>query len=124
MKSDPLTILLIEDQKFCVDLIKGAFKQHNIIAAYNGQEGIEAYCKSKPHIVLLDIMLPDLSGFDVLSRLREQDDSAYVLMLSGMNNDLYIRKCRELGASGFLGKPYQKEHIDYYIQHYRQTYAV
>lgn len=115
MSHDILTILLIEDQKFSISLFEAAFAQHQILTAISGVDGLLIYQEQKPDIVFLDIGLPDMSGFEVLQQLRAFDLNAYIVMLSGMNNETYIKKCRELGAQGFLTKPYQKDSIQYYI---------
>jgi two-component system response regulator AtoC len=120
MPTAPLHLLIIEDQKFNTDLFRAAFSDHTITAAYTGEEGLAAYQAARPDMVFLDLGLPDMSGFDVLEKLRTLDATAYVVMLTGMNNEAYSRRSRELGAAGFLGKPYQKDNIEYYITRYRQ----
>lgn len=117
--SSPLNFLLIEDQKFSVDLFRAAFSDHNIRVAETGEEGLKAYLEAKPDIVFLDIGLPDISGLEVLQQIRQFNPKAYVIMLSGMNNAAYVQKAKELGAAGFLSKPYQKDYIDHYIESYR-----
>jgi len=115
MSENVLSILIIEDQKFCADLFRAAFQRYEITAAHNGAEGVAAYKVKRPDMVFLDIGLPDMSGFDVLQQLRALDGTAHVVMLTGMNNDAYAERCRELGAQGLLGKPYRKESIEHYI---------
>lgn len=116
MEKNDLSILIIEDQKINTDLFFGAFgKQYHVIAAHSGEEGITVYEQHKPDLVFLDIGLPDMSGFDVLQKLRQIEDDVYVVMLSAMNYDIYVQRCKELGAKGFLTKPYKREYIEYYI---------
>lgn len=124
MKMDSLTLLLIEDHKLSTKMFKSALQKHRIISAFNGLGGVEAFIKSRPHMVFLDIVLPDISGFEVLRRIRSLDHYAHIVVVSGMKNEADVDACRNLGADGFIGKPYNKEHIDFYIQRYRQMYAV
>ena len=123
MQERQITLLLIEDQKFSTDLFTKTFNQYNILVAHSGETGIKIYQEQRPDMVFLDIGLLDISGFEVLERLRKFDPNAYIVMLSGMNNELYIKKCKELGAIGFLTKPYQKDYIQYYIDKFKEAHA-
>jgi len=116
MEKENFTILIIEDQKFCTDLFRAAFGQYHILMAHHGSEGLEIYQRHRPDIVFLDIGLPDLSGFEVLEKLRLFDAHARIVMLSAMNNGAYVKRCKTLGAMGFLTKPYQKDYIQHYIE--------
>lgn len=116
MEKESFSILIIEDQKFCTDLFRAAFGQYTILAAESGAEGMQLFQSHHPHIVFLDIGLPDISGFEILEKLRQLDSNAAIVMLSALNNEAYVRRCRELGATGFLTKPYQKGYIQSYIE--------
>jgi CheY-like chemotaxis protein len=124
MENKKFTILIIEDQKFSTNLFRAALAGYYILSAESGIEGVKIYEDSHPNIVFLDIGLPDVSGFEVLEKLRQFDPEACVVMLSGMNNDTYIQRCKELGAMGFLSKPYQKDYITYYIGLAKEKYRL
>lgn len=112
------TLLIIEDQQFSLDLFIAAFKEYTVLTATTGEAGIEAFRNKNPDIVFLDLGLPDISGFEVLGQLLSINPDAYIVMLSAMNNSLYVKKSTDMGARGFLTKPYNKEYISYYITKY------
>jgi len=115
---DNLSILIIEDQEFFLEVFRIAFSEYNIISASSGEEGLQQFYNHPIDIVILDICLPDIDGFKVLTEIRNIDPDAFVLIISALNNNDYVKKCRDLGAVGFLGKPYEKEYIEYYIEQY------
>jgi len=103
-------VLLAEDDKFLRDicgtkLIKEGFQ---IVEAIDGQEVVKILEKEKPNIVLLDIVLPSVNGFEILSQIRSHIDPAIakipVLMLSNLGQEDDIKKAMELGASDYLIK--------------------
>lgn len=89
-----MKLLIIEDQQFCSDLFCASFPQYPIIVAKTGAEAITSYQTHKPDMVFLDIGLPDISGFEVLKRLREINPNANFIMLSALNNEAYIKKAK------------------------------
>ena len=119
MSEKDLSLLIIEDQDFNTHLFKRGFSEYNISTAKNGIEGLQKYQETLPDIVFLDIGLPDMSGFEVLQRLKSCNPDVYVVMLSGMNTQEYFKKSRQLGAAGFLAKPYNRDFILHYIYSYR-----
>lgn len=105
-----IKVLLVEDDKFLRDicgtkLIKEGFE---IIEAVDGQEVLKKIIKDKPDIVLLDIVLPSMNGFEALSQIRSYPDLAVsktpVLMLSNLGQDDDVKRAMELGASDYLIK--------------------
>jgi two-component system, chemotaxis family, chemotaxis protein CheY len=115
MTETPITILLIEDQKFSADLFRSAFPKHPIFIAPNGASGVRMYHECRPDIVFLDLGLPDMPGFDVLQTLMDTDPGAYIVILSAMDYPIYMEKCQRMGAKGFVAKPYSKEEIQQYL---------
>jgi len=101
-------ILIIEDE---ADMLSGL--QHNLkfegyepITAADGREGIDKWKKEVPDLVLLDLMLPKVSGFDVLKRMREIGDKTPVIIITakGLETDKVIGL--ELGADDYITKPF------------------
>lgn len=119
-----LTILIIEDQDFFLEIFKISFSEYNVISANTGKKGLDLFQEMKIDIVVLDICLPDISGFEVLSSIIHIAPKAFVLVISALNNDSYIKKCKELGAVGFLSKPYKKEYIEHYIEQYMNNKTI
>lgn len=108
--------LIIDDD----DFIRGVFSasladQFKIIELDKGAEAIEAYKKHQPDIVLLDIHLPDETGFTILEQLIDEDKDAYVIMVSADSVEKNVLKAKRSGAQGFMTKPARKEKLLEYI---------
>ncbi len=103
-----VTLLIVEDDKFLRDLEtqKLSKEQMTIYTAMDGEEGVALATEHKPDIILLDILLPGIDGFEVLSRIRQNPDLAktLVIMLSNFGQRDDIEKARALGAEKFLIK--------------------
>jgi len=101
-------ILIIEDDEFFKELItkklfSGGFR---ILDAGDGQKGIEEAKQSKPDLILLDLLLPSMDGFEVLSALKSDSETASipVVILSNLSSKEDIEKGLKLGAADFLIK--------------------
>jgi len=101
-------ILLIDDDPAILDIYSAVFKQasYNYSMAINGQQGLEKATSEKPDLILLDIMLPDVSGLDILTKLKGNAETASipVWMLTNLGNAEIQIKAQGLGASDFLAK--------------------
>lgn len=99
---------IIEDQTAVRDMISQIVEQQSdievIIESGNGKEALELCLKKKPDFVVLDIMLPGLTGTEILRRLSRQLPSARVLVFSGYQDKILLRELLEAGAHGFIGK--------------------
>ncbi|MFH1191873.1 MAG: response regulator [bacterium] len=105
-----IKIILVEDdqllREICVKkLIVAGF---NVATVIDGGEAIKKIKEEKPNLILLDIMLPALNGFEILKKLREDKDpntaKTLVIVLSNLGQDSDMEKARELGANGYLIK--------------------
>lgn len=103
-----LKILVVEDDVFMVDLLVHELKKagFEIIVANTGREGVQKYQESKPDLVLLDIILPDLNGLDALREIRrgKDGDKAKVVILSNLGTDVDKEQAKRLGALDYLVK--------------------
>ena len=104
----PKTILIIEDDKFLRELIaqKLIKEGFEISEAVDGEEGIKKIKEEKPDLVLLDLILPGIDGFEVLSRMREEStlSSIPVIILSNLGQKEDVEKGLKLGAVDYLIK--------------------
>lgn len=110
-------VALVEDDAFTRNLVSGALKgEFEITSVGDGYNAVAKYPGRAPDILFLDIDLPDVSGLDVLKKILQMDPEAFVVMLSGHSQKENIMKAMELGAKGFVGKPFTKEKLLQYIQ--------
>lgn len=83
---------------------------HNILLADNGMDALDILNKEKVDLLLLDINMPKINGFEILKRIKKQieEENIVVLIISAMDTMESIIKCIELGAEDFLTKPFNK----------------
>ena len=100
-------ILIIDDDKKLVGMIKNYLEKdgYEIIAAFDGAEGIEKTESHRPDLVILDLMLPKLDGLEVCKLIRKES-SMPILMLSAKGEEADIVVGLELGADDYLSKPF------------------
>ncbi len=102
------TILVVEDDKFLRELIVRKLKEENfnITEAIDGEEGIKKIKEEKPDLVLLDLILPGIDGFEVLSKMKEDMSLAQipVIILSNLGQKDDVERGLKLGAVDYLIK--------------------
>lgn len=106
-----LKVLVVEDSKVTLKAITnylGRMGIKTIVVATDGQTAIEIFRKSRPDIVLLDAILPDIDGFDVVKQFRAMekgDEWAAIIFLTSMSNDEDLAHGIEVGGDDYLMKP-------------------
>jgi len=83
---------------------------HNyvITVAVNGKEALKAVELESPDLILLDIRMPEMNGFEVCSRLREWS-TVPIVMLTARGDEIDRIKCLEMGADDYISKPFRRE---------------
>jgi DNA-binding response OmpR family regulator len=101
-----LRIMVIDDDRDTADSTATLLQLlgHEVTVAYAGGEAVEAAKECEPDIVLLDIGMPEMDGFEVARRLREETDAALVAV-SGFGRDADVAKAKEAGIDHYLIKP-------------------
>ena len=101
-------ILIVEDDEFLLQMYstKLELEGFKVLEAMNGLQGLKTAQKEKPDLILLDLNLPELSGFEVLSNLKrdEETKAIKVLILTNYSQKEDIDRCLELGADDYLIK--------------------
>jgi len=102
------TVLLIEDDQFLRDLMmtKLEDEQFRVEIALEGNEALKKVKELKPDIILLDLMLPGIDGFEIMERMREDKDIAGipVIILSNLGAPHDTERAKELGAADYMVK--------------------
>lgn len=110
-------IMIVEDDAFSQKLVTNALSnKYRLNISGDGRGAIMAYVTRAPDVLFLDIGLPDMDGHAVLEHIFKMDPDAYVVMFSGNSNKDNIMRALELGAKGFVGKPFTKEKLFQYIE--------
>ena len=104
------TILVVDDVRIIRRLVKVnlELEGHTVFEAENGKEALERIGELKPDLILLDVIMPFLDGFQVLKRLREDEQtrSIPVIMLTSCTEEANQIKSWEIGISDFVAKPF------------------
>jgi CheY-like chemotaxis protein len=104
----PKKILLIEDEKIMIGLLEKKLTRegYDVSVAENGEEGLEMMRKLKPDIVLLDIIMPKMGGFEVMEEMNKDPElkKIPIVIISNSGQPIELGKARELGARDWLIK--------------------
>jgi two-component system chemotaxis response regulator CheY len=112
-----IEVMVVEDDLFSQRLVSNALDGlYDISMTGDGQGAILNYVRKAPDVLFLDINLPDIDGHEVLEKIFEIDPHAYVVMFSGNGDRKNVTRAVELGAKGFIGKPFTKEKLFQYIE--------
>ena len=109
------TILIADDEPNILLSLEFLMQRegYRVLVARDGQQAIDAILQHRPDLVLLDVMMPIKSGFDVLQALRERDDLAAirVLMLTAKGREIDMAKGLALGANAYMTKPFSTREL-------------
>lgn len=101
-------VLSIEDDAFLSSLVSGKLIENgfSVVTAATGKDGIEKSKTEKPDVILLDLMLPDIGGFDILKTIKADPETKDipVIILSNLGGREEIEESVKLGADGYLIK--------------------
>lgn len=107
-------IMISDDSAFMRKIIRNILEKlghKEIIEATNGKEAIDKYKSDKPDLVLLDIIMPDVGGIDVLREIMGIDKEAKVIMVTAVGQDAMVEECTILGAKGYIIKPFNDKKV-------------
>jgi len=102
----PIKVALIEDDHMLSDMYKIKFEKEGfeIVTAVDGVEGLEVVDKEKPDVILLDVIMPRMDGFQTLKELRGRGVKTPVILLTNLGQEEDIKKGRDLGATDYFVK--------------------
>lgn len=102
----PKTVLTIDDDTAITELLAMLLRTHGyeVKTANNGEEGVKAIKKLNPHVVILDLMMPDMDGWQVCKNVREFSNVPIVI-LSALDDPAMIASALDAGADDYLVKP-------------------
>jgi two-component system, chemotaxis family, chemotaxis protein CheY len=107
-----VSVMAVDDSKTMLAMIAAQLRGSNfevVTTASGGLEAVEKYKQFRPQLVLLDIVMPEVTGIDTLVQLLETDTAARVVMVSSVGTEDTVKDCLRKGAKSFLQKPLQKE---------------
>lgn len=107
-------ILIIDDNKDIRDLMRMILEKSSFIVfeSEDGTSGLTSARENKPDLILLDVMMPGLSGFDVLEQIRVEKNSQLrevpIMMITAKSQSEDVDRALELGATGYIVKPFRQ----------------
>jgi len=106
-------ILIVDDSLFQRRIISTPLKTegYEVIEAINGRDGLEKILSGKPDLILLDILMPEMDGFEMLKKLRDTGNTIPVIMLTSDVQNTTRDECLSLGAEAFINKPVKAEEL-------------
>jgi DNA-binding response OmpR family regulator len=109
---DAKTILIVDDEQTNIDFVVQACKtQSNIKIAYSGEEAFEAIEKFDVDIILLDIVLPGIDGYEVAKKIRSKGIDTPIIFLTSKTDDESIIKGFNVGGNDYVTKPFNAEEL-------------
>ncbi|MDH3259150.1 MAG: response regulator, partial [Deltaproteobacteria bacterium] len=115
-------LLIVDDETGTVEALKDILERsgYQVSTAYKGKEAIEAVSSNKPDLIILDVMLPDIDGFEVCKRLKDDNMARAIpiLMLTALDGKEDRIKGLSVGANDFLKKPIEHDELLLRIKSY------
>ncbi|MFW5746932.1 MAG: response regulator [Nanoarchaeota archaeon] len=108
-------VLVVEDSQLMVSILKNFIRKAKsdveVIEAHDGEAGVAQYESQKPDLVFMDIKMPKMDGLEALEKIRSRHSSAKVVMCTSLKEDEQEKKAKDLGAVGYIMKPFNSEDI-------------
>ena len=107
------TVLIVEDEKNIVDILRFNLQRegYQTLEAYDGEDGLEKARTQDPDLILLDVMLPKMNGFDVCRSLRTGGSSVPVIILTAREEEADKVFGLEIGADDYITKPFSMREL-------------
>lgn len=108
----PQTILIIDDEKRLASLVQSYLTQegYRVVTAYNGKDAIPLAQKEKPDLIILDIMMPEMNGYDFMRVHRAEHDTPIIMLTAKVEDDDKVIGL-ELGADDYVTKPFKPREL-------------
>ncbi|MEH7304016.1 response regulator transcription factor [Neobacillus drentensis] len=106
-------ILVVEDEKQIAKILKIEleYEDYEVIIAYDGKSGLQAALNEKLDLILLDVMLPEMNGIEVLRRIRKENHLIPVILLTARNMTMDKVAGLDQGANDYITKPFEMEEL-------------
>lgn len=100
-------IYVVEDDEGIREVYEGAFESTYAVEMFeNGKDFFEAFAKRVPDLIILDIMLPDMDGYTILSKIREVNERVPLIIVSAKTDEISFVKGLNKGADDYMAKPF------------------
>jgi DNA-binding NtrC family response regulator len=106
-------ILVVDDEQEVCDMLEKflTIKGYEVSTALSGEDALTLVKEESPHIVLLDIRMPEMDGLECLERIKEIDKKIEVIMITAIKQEEVGKKAMELGAYDYITKPLSLQYL-------------
>lgn len=115
-----IKLLLVEDDNSLRFIIQSSLEElmggYEVVTAANGEEGLKLWKEHHPDVIVSDIEMPVMDGYEMVKRIREMDGDTPILFTSGLVSTKNVVKGYGLGANNYIKKPFLPEELDAHIQ--------
>ncbi len=107
-------ILVVDDEQEVCDMLKKFLtkREHTVFMALDGEEALSIVKEERPHIVLLDIRMPKMSGMECLKLIKEIDKEVGVIMITAVKEEEIGKQALKLGAFDYITKPLSLKYLE------------
>ena len=113
---ESITVLVADDNDSDRLILSGILKRqgHTVLEAANGREAVDVFTEHRPHLILLDALMPELDGFEAarLIKCAAGEDLVPIIFLTSLKDAASLAQCLEAGGDDFLSKPYNRVILD------------
>ncbi len=113
MKKGKSKVLLVEDEKTLAMIIKDTleYEGFDVICAMNGVEGLKLYYTDSPDVIIADIMMPEMDGFEMVKQIRKDNQAIPILFLTARSSIEDLVHGFNLGGNDYLKKPFKMQEL-------------
>jgi DNA-binding response OmpR family regulator len=118
--------LVVDDELNIRDLLNVVLsrKGYQVLLADRGSKALELFHREKPHIAILDLLMPGMNGMTVLEEIRKHDKVLPVIVLTGLKNENVEERARELGVVDFLEKSFSLHQLGQALNRAMETIGI
>lgn len=115
---DKARILVVDDELVVCEMLKQFLTDmgYEVRYANSGTSAFETFKEFSPHFIFLDVIMPEMSGLEVLQKIREVDKETKVIMISGMHDLGMAKEAISLGALDYITKPIELGYLSEFIK--------
>ena len=115
-----IKLLLVEDDESLAYIEKTGLEDiiggYEVTTACNGKEGVKAWEEKHPDVIISDIDMPVMNGFEMVERIRETDGNVIIIFTSALTSPNDVKAGYRLGINNYVKKPFVPEELDAHIQ--------
>ena len=124
---NPYKVLIVDDAMFVRNTLNKILMSvgYDVVGeAKNGQEAVQLYAKVQPDVVTLDVTMPVMNGIDAVEKIREDDPSARIVILSAMGYQCIVQKAILKGAKNYVVKPINEGNVVDFLQTVKKAASI